>query len=448
MNYEGKIINVCQNSKYLYIHEGIEENILNDMPNKEKKFIEYYLILPDVINKGYFKEKRSIKNGFVPVNNRKFIKTVSQKHAKKIKDFHLDHGNIICNGIYSKSDHKSLGYKISDYWNDKPLTKRPVSEKIAKKLKSDNHDKIDRQIIENLSQLKIDQRKTIQIITEEMIKENAKIDFSPNFTENEGFFNYNLSYNDKITFHQSNFLPSFQPLNLPYEYTFINFAEKKQKIDSWLIGLDMLKNEIYCSPDKYGRRHHNLTSFKRELKNGLYVPGLELIEIDIANSQPFLLNTILTHDTPDAREYLNLTSKGLLWDIFKDQCNYTGSKEDFKQDTFHAVFYSHPRSILGNNDVLLNIRNTFKRQFPGVYDQILKLKRNNYKYLSREMQRVESGLMIDNVCNQLMKDNRYFIPVHDSIITDKSNIEYVQHQIKMTFKNKYGLSPTIKADPL
>ena len=216
--------------------------------------------------------------------------------------------------------------------------------------------------------------------------------------------------------------------------------------------MDLLKNsDPYCSPDPYGRRHHNLTSYKRELKSGLYVPGLELVEVDVSNSQPFLLNTLLNHNSTDAKEYLNLTSHGLFWKTFKDDCIYTGDMEQFKKDTFHAVFYSHPRSQfqkdgipLDNHSTLTGIRDVFKKQFPGVYNQIIGFKKSNYKNLAREMQRKESDLIIDTVCNHMRKEAEFFIPIHDSIICDIEASENVMYEIKSAFRLKYGIVPTLK----
>ena len=125
-------------------------------------------------------------------------------------------------------------------------------------------------------------------------------------------------------------------------------------------------------------------------------------------------------------------------------CKVNGSKNDIKAPVFHAVIYSHPYSNLGGDPFLLHIRESFKKEFPGVYEQIVQQKTYNYKNLARQMQKHEAHVVLDTVANQLMLEDKFFLTIHDSIVTDKSDIEYAIHLMKKAFEENYNLSPNIE----
>jgi hypothetical protein len=64
------------------------------------------------------------------------------------------------------------------------------------------------------------------------------------------------------------------------------------------------------------------------------------------------------------------------------------------------------------------------------------------------MQKREARIVLDIVANQLRKEGKYFLTIHDSVVTDKSDIEYTIHLMKKAFKEYYDLNPNIQPKKL
>src|SRR5206468_4285206 len=70
--------------------------------------------------------------------------------------------------------------------------------------------------------------------------------------------------------------------------------------------------------------------------------------------------------------------------------------------------------------------------YPGPAQAILDLKREKgYKWVAQEMQRRESGIMINAACQYLMKHQPEvpILTVHDSILTTQENLDLVTNII-------------------
>ena len=134
---------------------------------------------------------------------------------------------------------------------------------------------------------------------------------------------------------------------------------------------------------------------------------MDLVNLDIANSQPLILNTLFSDD----KKYLELCEKGSLWKYLMEICHVSDRKQ-FKKTMSGVVFYCSLYTMRTSQKSQL-----FKREFPQVWQFIYYYKKKYGKEaLAIEMQKKESDLIIDTVCLKLAKENIWFATIHDSII--------------------------------
>lgn len=177
---------------------------------------------------------------------------------------------------------------------------------------------------------------------------------------------------------------------------------------------------LFHIEDQYGRLHTNLTVLKKSIRTEcIKIDGEDVIELDIANSQPLFLSVLLKEKGFDltnvhAYEYYKDTVKnGIIYDIIAEEMDI--SRSECKTKMFCLLF--------GENKWNSPIDRAFKKHFPEVYNWIVeeKTKANNYKIIAHELQRKESKLIFDTIIYRLKKEipSIRLFTVHDSIIYPK-----------------------------
>lgn len=226
--------------------------------------------------------------------------------------------------------------------------------------------------------------------------------------------------------------------------------------------------------DSFGRRLHTpftcVSSKSRKHINWKNTEDNTVIEIDIVNSQLVMLCSLLNSffyniqlypshilyplrcsayrvdrykDSKynDLDEFITLCEKGLIYERIMYEYN---NKESVKlnRDEVKEMLFSQVLFCKSKNNKMTKI---FKSMFPNVLDFIIDQKKDNYKDLSCQMQRIESKIVIWNVCGRLMREyvDVPVITVHDSIITNKSSEEVVK-RLMIEEIMKYGITPTLK----
>jgi len=235
-----------------------------------------------------------------------------------------------------------------------------------------------------------------------------------------------------------------------------------EKYFSYLIAIEMIESRTFFQTvdNTAGRLHNNITNLSRQIRPFLRYGNENLIEIDIANSQPFLFNVlisealknpsfhsffnfnhgniILSYDSGLER-YKELTSRGELYEYLMKEMGIKEDRETFKKRFFGKICYckENPRYITRE-------RKIFAKLFPAVSAIISYYKIEDYKQLAIKLQRAEADIMINTVAKKLAEQGIFLLTIHDSILTTKENVEIVKETILTEFKNKFNLIPTFK----
>jgi hypothetical protein len=237
--------------------------------------------------------------------------------------------------------------------------------------------------------------------------------------------------------------------DLKYNFIEEDISQLKQKLiddlfyvtvdsKSSLIYLDMLKQDldsfnknkfavdcisdkhIYFHFDNYGRLHTNFTILKSFIrKNYLKIDGEETHEIDLNNSQPlFLCKLIQRSNRKGINEdeftlFKNLSLNGNLYQYLIDNSTITDRR--LIKEMVYVVLFG--KNFNTKSDAL------FRGLFPTIHNFIREYKRDvgNYKILSHDLQKAESGLIFNQIVGTVK--NLYpeirMVTIHDSIIFPK-----------------------------
>ena len=250
----------------------------------------------------------------------------------------------------------------------------------------------------------------------------------------------------------------------------------------------------YKVDDNVGRFHSNLTNIKKELRHFITYDGETLVNVDIKNSQP-LLSSILfdpsfyntkkigryvnlydfpssfeylvnnnkytyTHtiimlvktlqklDNKEVKQYLRMAKSG---NFYQELSKAMYPKQAFDKgrmkELTYKVFFSSNRSIQGMNNWT---KKQFERKFKGIYKMFAAIKRKNHRALSHILQRIESEIMIQNVCKRISLEHPTLpiYTIHDSVLTTDGNQEYVAKIIKEEAFKITGLKVSLGVDIL
>lgn len=243
------------------------------------------------------------------------------------------------------------------------------------------------------------------------------------------------------------------------------------------------KNKLFFADNTAGRLHTYLTQLKSELRKYVKYKGKVLFSIDLCNSQPYLLQSLLDKDLfiqnemekriagasslnrnlnvlgiieklshkDDVKKFREIVSNGNFYEEFAAILLENGDLQDVSEDdmrdivkeiTFSTIF-SKNNAIRYNDAIRL-----FKKNFPNVYEIISEIKRNYHPTLAVILQNLEADLFL-NKCCKIISENRPDIPLftlHDSIITTEENIEYVESIILQVLTESIGVKPKLKIE--
>lgn len=202
------------------------------------------------------------------------------------------------------------------------------------------------------------------------------------------------------------------------------YMNKKINHESFLanmMNVDAIDHKsLYYSEDSYGRFHTNFTTLKKNIRTEfLTIDNQELMELDIKNSQPVFLLSILKDynfhllHPKEYEKYYNSVRDGLFYDELSKY--YKVDRKKTKKLVYTVLF--------GKNSLKMFYNRIFKKVYPEVFNFIVDYKKKfkSYNELAHELQRKESCLVYDNICYFILKNNPNLdlFTVHDSLIFPK-----------------------------
>jgi hypothetical protein len=266
-----------------------------------------------------------------------------------------------------------------------------------------------------------------------------------------------------------------------------NTTDGKKKF-SHITSIEKLKDKRlrYFNRNKTNNRlDTNLTNLKSELKQ--FIIG-DYTSIDLCNSQPFLLSTLLNNIINNNSSYccylymdklketfgikriesvlklnqnqekcnlVNLSSysnsviNGTLYDDFIIEYNGNLTRKEVKNIMFGVLFSGN---VKPNSFIVpyAKEKKVFASVYPFIYDCIFNLKHNDKEnnLLPIYLQKLESYLFIDCIAKELVNNNIVPLTIHDSVIVANKDVETTLCIIKSIFNKELGVIPSFSIEAI
>lgn len=382
----------------------------------EKHRDKYYFILT-FIYYGSLKDKRNEAQSFIELNSI-FLKSVIGGRYKKYLQ-HLINLGVIETDNYYVVKAKSKGYRLTERIRNVKAKQVEITNKNILQ----NYERLKSRLLSGIS---LKQHKYILSCLEQIDiqYEEAKYFIESTITNIDEYFSYSYS-----------------------------------------IDLIKAKDWFFVVDKTAGRIHNNVTNLSKKLRPFLRYKNKKLVEIDIANSQPFLFNVLikkyflehLPQITPinenlnlsyvhpnftsysDLELFMSLTAEGKFYDYLMKKWSVKEDRSLFKLRFFKKIFYSKE-----NENYVFKERKMFKELFPTVSKIISFYKKDDYCQLAIQLQKIEADIVINKIVPKLAEQKVFVLTIHDSFLTTPENCELVEKTIKDEFKNLYGIVPTIR----
>lgn len=236
------------------------------------------------------------------------------------------------------------------------------------------------------------------------------------------------------------------------------------------------------------RLHSVITNLQKEYRRFLKYNSTLLVNVDISNSQPYLLCLLLNPLFWDKNSNIPLNISMLPQNVqekfaeehLEEIRTYVASLDwrdeslsNYVQKASEGQVYEFMLQVINSNlnttlvrdDIKVMILTTlfsknrytpkckqyFRRYFPLIYDLISLTKKNNHKALSCLLQSIESEIILHRCCRKIWEEGNQQIPVftiHDSICTTIDNTNFVLNIIQQTLTDSIGIPPNVEAKAL
>ena len=191
---------------------------------------------------------------------------------------------------------------------------------------------------------------------------------------------------------------------------------------------------------KTGRMFTAITNLSKELRGCLEIDGEQLIELDIASSQPLLLAKLYREECDEYYKYKDLVESGSFYEFMIEKTGGMKTREQIKNETYRYMFG------LANNPNCAEYAFAFKKEFP-IMDSILKSEKDDelwkHKIVALKMQTIEAGIILGEAAVRCIFEGIDIITIHDSFMVKPAHKDRVLTIMKESFA-KIGLIPTIK----
>ncbi len=359
-----------------------------------------------------------------------------KKTFYKAMNFLKENKIIECDGLYSKSGGKALGYRFNIIYISKTesveINTFTLSRRIINnKNKRNSYVKADLKVARDhfMNTFKIDYKNALNSLNLWWERESGDILTNiPSIVVGISEDSLNIHHPEGVILDK-NHLERFCKLINMYNTSFIKLAAINDG--------DLFFHQNTTN----GRVDTNLTSLNKEYKRFIIQPT-PLNQLDIRNSQPFMLAlTLLDHPKNDEiNRFIKHTSKGTFYDDFTKTYFKTTAKEIKEGEIKKLIF----RIFYSENHHYRKEKNIFKKVYPHIYSLIEKEKIKNYKSFAIKLQRIESSMCIDTICPVLNKHNIKYYTIHDAWVVSEKDVSKTQEIIFNAFIERYNTHPQLK----
>lgn len=354
---------------------------------------------------------------------------------------------------YSVDKNFSKAYRLTDTYINSPTI---LIENTSTKISTNNKKRIMKRELDVLTNLNLPEYK---LIRDSLLK--IEVDFEGAKKALDKALEERIDLEDK------------QVKITKGEYSF--YVTKKNRVFDESVYNEYLNSLINLNEGNIGfsickvtnRVYNHVTNLPSFLRPYLRFNNENLIYLDIANSQPYFLISLLLSKNPsslytinsplsppspnvlgfskEVEKYKALIEDGTLYSFLLDCLNKAGleynTEKEVKVDLFKNWLYCKPTTQSKYKEVLSSL-------FPLITEFIDQYKKEDYKKLSIELSRLESKIVINKVCKRVSKeiDNAFCVTIHDGIITTLDQMDSICEIMNEELFIETGVRALVKID--
>ncbi len=194
-----------------------------------------------------------------------------------------------------------------------------------------------------------------------------------------------------------------------------------------------------------GRLDSNLTSLPSFLRP-FVISNEKLINVDIKNSQPYFLYTLIKNkqeiDKVELAKYADLVIGGKLYEFlaekYKSSMGYERTRGQIKQMLF-KIYYSR-------NTSYESIKKFFATEFPTIMAYIYKTNSIKHNTLSIQLQTIESYSILDVIMPLLEQKGIRPYTIHDSFVCKESEAKTIEEIFTNKLIELYSIAPALHVE--
>jgi len=380
---------------------NLEEILIKKYPEYYAHLQKFYFIVSYILFISYcdhrYKDlteisKKARNKLYIPINAKYLQNICGSNYYKGIVSILLTERILETDNHYLPKQ-KCKGYRIvDDFLYNQPTNYEIKDKKLEQRIKAkqnkanENLSKVNKQILEIIkSRFIFDLNSAFKVITQQK-KTNIINDKS-----------FNSTYNQLLQLQNNNF--------------------------------------YFSSSPKTERIFHNYSNLKKDLRNFIkHISGEKLIEIDIANSQPFFLGCIISmlEQTNDTQGFISIVQSGNFYDYLRKNIS-----SDLQKKNILTMLYCQTYWDIKHKD-------KFTELFPTVSKVIDLIKAEDYRNLAIELQSREADMILKTIAPILLNEKIDFIPIHDSFLIKETDKNRVTEIFEQCFMEKYKIIPRLK----
>ena len=408
-------------------------------PRKDNLYVIIDMILRKEI---YYKTELQKRYGFTEISKKQFKELIpSSDHLHSDMEFLVQNKYILRNDYYTigikcksyKIPQEYLGKQVPVLIQNKSINNRITKQLARYQIMKDK--KLEFARTKYIKSFRVDTKGANRAILSKILSEIKLLSIKKNLnlSDKEIIDILNCENNH---FKNSMLLTSYN--NDPELYHILHrYMIYSTRLNAIADGFLFFKRN-----DTNGRLDSNLTSLPTFLRPYI-ISDEKLVYIDIKNSQPFFLYTLLKNKTSvnelELNRYAELVVSGNIYQFFKDQyekeTTYYRTIKQMKLMLF-KIFYSKLPSFI-------KYKTFFGKRFPEIMQHINNTNSIKHNTLSVQLQSIESFFVIDVIMPTLAKHNIIPYTIHDGFICNESEAEVVKNTIINKSMELYGIAPAL-----
>jgi hypothetical protein len=200
------------------------------------------------------------------------------------------------------------------------------------------------------------------------------------------------------------------------------------------------KKHYFTHDPKTGRVYNLLVNAPKAIRKHLRIDGEALEELDIANSQPLLLNSLYLVESPESIKFKEITEKFDLYDYLVEKSYNNQLDRPAVKKLLYTFLFG--KRIFPKIQPILDV---FRAEFPILLGRINQIKQKDHRNLPMLLQRNEADAIINNVVNFAREKNIFLFTIHDSFMLKKKDIELIRKKTIEVFQSKFNVTPVLRS---